>query len=476
MRRRPVTSVLLSSVVLAALAVANPQAAAAAATPPPPPAVTGIEATAAYVPDVSCDPTAKPGATRFADLLKATYPGTSTGIGRTCGSDGTVSEHYDGRAIDWMTTVRTPEGRDRGDTLVSWLLATDAQGNAVANARRLGVMYIIWNDQIWGAYRPSDGWRPYSNCATSPEPASDTACHRDHVHISLSWEGAMAATSYWSGKVAARDYGPCPTSTTGWAPAYSGPNPRPCPSVVPGPAPVPVPATGTVPGTVHAGGPAVFSPDGRFRLNMQTDGNLVTYDAAGKYQWASFTNVPGSYLRVQDDGNVVIYDPEANLPLWTTGVYSPGAQLRMQNDGNLVLYSGAGAPLWDSKGYTRRAAVRFAPQRAFTHLSSGQSVTSWSNGFTLTLQTGGNLVLKNANGSTRWSSGTSVPGSRLEAQSDGNVVIYGPSGAPVWHTWLYSPGDYALIQNDGNVVVYDKAGRALWDALGFTGHLAVRVG
>ena len=99
MRRRPVTSVLLSSVLLAALAVAIPEsaaAAAAAATPPPPPAVTGIEATAAYVPDVSCDPTAKPGATRFADLLKATYPGTSTGIGRACGSDGTVSEHYEG--------------------------------------------------------------------------------------------------------------------------------------------------------------------------------------------------------------------------------------------------------------------------------------------------------------------------------------------------------------------------------------------
>ncbi|WP_411284813.1 N-acetylmuramoyl-L-alanine amidase [Lapillicoccus sp.] len=232
---------------------------------------------------------------------------------------------------------------------------------------------------------------------------------------------------------------------------------------------------GSVPPRVNGGSSPVLSPDGAYRLYMQGDGNLVIYDSSGKYRWASFTNVPGGYLSTQADGNVVIYDSEDNLPLWTAGVYSPGAQLQMQNDGNLVLYSRSGAALWDSKGYTRHPAVRFTPRRAFTQLSPGQSVASHSNGYTLTMQTGGRLLLTNGKGAAVWSSGTSVAGSRLEAQSDGNVVIYAPSDAAVWHTALYSPGDYVAIQDDGNIVAYDTAGRALWDAYGFTKHPAVRL-
>ena len=57
-----------------------------------------------------------------------------------------------------MTNVRTAEGRARGNAVVNWLTATDAKGNVAANARRLGVMYIIWNNRIWGAYNPAAGW------------------------------------------------------------------------------------------------------------------------------------------------------------------------------------------------------------------------------------------------------------------------------------------------------------------------------
>jgi peptidoglycan hydrolase-like protein with peptidoglycan-binding domain len=214
---------------------AAPSPAPSASPPAAVPAVpaglpAGLEDLSPYLEQVSCDPAAKPGAVALGKLLLATYPGTSYAISRACGADGMASEHYEGRAADWMTSVRDPSGAARAEAFVGWLLAPDAQGRAFANARRLGVMYVIWNDRIWGSYAAGSGWRPYSTCARHPEVAWDTGCHRDHVHVSLSWAGAMGRTSFWSRRVAATDYGPCRPADLNWAPPYSGPNPAPCPS------------------------------------------------------------------------------------------------------------------------------------------------------------------------------------------------------------------------------------------------------
>lgn len=56
------------------------------------------------------------------------------------------------------------DSADRADAtdLLNWLLAADSYGNKHAMARRLGIMYIIWNKQIWSSYDASSGWRPYS--------------------------------------------------------------------------------------------------------------------------------------------------------------------------------------------------------------------------------------------------------------------------------------------------------------------------
>src|SRR3954466_14825898 len=202
---------------------------------PPPAAPTGLpsalEGLARYVPANSCDPTAKPGAKKLGDLLVATYPTTTYGISRTCGTDPLpTSEHYDGRAVDWMTSVRVTAGKARADAVIAWLLARDAAGNQYANARRLGIMYLIWNNRIWGSYRATDGWRPYSTCASHPEQSYDTTCHRDHIHFSFSWEGAMGRTSFWSTGPAARGYGPCWVADLTWAAPYRAVRPTPCPS------------------------------------------------------------------------------------------------------------------------------------------------------------------------------------------------------------------------------------------------------
>jgi peptidoglycan hydrolase-like protein with peptidoglycan-binding domain len=189
-----------------------------------------IEGLARYVPANSCDPHAKPGTTAVGDLLKATY-GSFYGIDRTCGTDPLpTSEHYDGRALDYFLDVHVARQRAEAQALIAWLFADDAQGRPYANARRLGVMYLIWNNRIWGAYRAAEGWRPYSSCAVRTSAAYDTTCHRDHIHISLSWEGAMKRTSYWTGRVAGTDYGPCREAGLNWAAPYTTARATPCPS------------------------------------------------------------------------------------------------------------------------------------------------------------------------------------------------------------------------------------------------------
>ncbi|GAA2511301.1 hypothetical protein [Winogradskya humida] len=52
---------------------------------------------------------------------------------------------------------------------------------------------------------------------------------------------------------------------------------------------------------------------------MQTDGNLVVYNAAGQAVWASDTDgEAGARLVMQDDGNAVIYRPDG-VAVWATG-------------------------------------------------------------------------------------------------------------------------------------------------------------
>ena len=54
------------------------------------------------------------------------------------------------------------------------------------------------------------------------------------------------------------------------------------------------------------------------RAVMQSDGNFVIYDYAGRVMTATGTNVPWSVLRMQDDGNLVIYDPSGRA-VWSSG-------------------------------------------------------------------------------------------------------------------------------------------------------------
>ena len=175
---------------------------------------TEIEDPAPSQMQVSCDPVVQPGVRKLRDLALSTYDqGYDAGIVRSCVSGG-ASEHKEGRAWDWGLSVAKPAQRAAAGDFLSWLTADSGR-----KARRLGVMYVIYNRKIWSSYRAQDGWRAY----TGSDP------HTSHIHVSLSWAGARGRTSFWTGHVAPVDYGPCAVFRGQMALLRHRPNPQPCP-------------------------------------------------------------------------------------------------------------------------------------------------------------------------------------------------------------------------------------------------------
>ncbi|MEU7476167.1 LysM peptidoglycan-binding domain-containing protein [Lentzea sp. NPDC042327] len=95
-------------------------------------------------------------------------------------------------------------------------------------------------------------------------------------------------------------------------------------------------------------------------------------------------------------------------------------------------------------------------------LTTGQQLTT-ANGYSLTLQSDGNLVLTENNG-TVWASGTNGRGAvRAALQDDGNFVLYNGDNNPVWATdTAGNTGSRLVLQDDRNLVVVGGDGSAKW--------------
>ena len=100
------------------------------------------------------------------------------------------------------------------------------------------------------------------------------------------------------------------------------------------------------PGDTLGPGERIQSPNGRYVLTMQTDGNLVLLAPGNRAVWASGTGEGSSVLTMQPDGNAVVRAP-ANRPVWFTGTDAwPGSVLIPQDDGNLVVVAPGNRPVW----------------------------------------------------------------------------------------------------------------------------------
>ena len=95
--------------------------------------------------------------------------------------------------------------------------------------------------------------------------------------------------------------------------------------------------------TIYAG---QYLANAGYELLMQTDGNLVQYNAV-KALWATQTSGNTHAILQSNDGNFVVYS--ATQALWSAAVpSSPGDRLCLQTDGNLVIYSANNAALWNT--------------------------------------------------------------------------------------------------------------------------------
>ncbi len=157
-----------------------------------------IDPPASYQGQIACRTTAMRGVVRLRRLVLDTYGrgGTSSAAPRPCAVGG-QSEHKEGRAWDWMVDVGDKADRRAAANFLGWLTGPGPSGTRAEMASRLGVMYVIYNRKSWSSYTGT--WRDY----TGYDP------HTSHVHISLSWNGARAHTSFWTGRVWPTDVGSC---------------------------------------------------------------------------------------------------------------------------------------------------------------------------------------------------------------------------------------------------------------------------
>ncbi len=180
-------AVLLATVTVFALA-------------PPSIANAPVEGYARYQPQTACAPRAKPGTQALASWVVAGYGGRYGGISRSCRGSST-SEHKEGRAFDWRLDARVRADRVRAARLLRALFATGSTGEPAELARRMGVMYVIWNDRMYAAYEQFRA-KPYrSSSCRRLGSCSPTLRHRDHLHISLTRAGGLGRTSWYADRL-----------------------------------------------------------------------------------------------------------------------------------------------------------------------------------------------------------------------------------------------------------------------------------
>lgn len=87
--------------------------------------------------------------------------------------------HTAGLALDFMIDD-IPDGTATGQRLAAY---------AKDHAAELGVQYVVWHQRIWNIARNDEGWR------AMPDRGNPTDNHMDHVHLSLTGDGANPVTA-----------------------------------------------------------------------------------------------------------------------------------------------------------------------------------------------------------------------------------------------------------------------------------------
>ena len=225
----------------------------------------------------------------------------------------------------------------------------------------------------------------------------------------------------------------------------------------------------------------VTSPNGRFRLNMQADGDLTVttgFDFSERI-WSAGTSGRGTYRLLRFGDGDYVMENRAGTPIWRTGTGgNPGSRMTMNDDGNVVVRTDNGVRfLWESSSYRCLPRSSGGPATATPsgvqgslvprRMCLGEFVDSPDGRFRLNLQDDGNMVLyEGPTFSTPiWQAGTAGYNvGQLIGQGDGDFVLYRRAGGPVWRTGTGgNVGARMFVQSDGNVAIYRADGAMIWD-------------
>jgi len=210
-------------------------------------------------------------------------------------------------------------------------------------------------------------------------------------------------------------------------------------------------------GQVLEAGQSMSSTSGTYQVSMLADGNLVETLDGGRTLWASGTaGNPGATAVMGADGQLSVVSASGGT-LWSTPTAGDGdSEAVIQDDGNFVIYTVAGYhPTWYTGTYNN-----YDELRAGQVLEAGQSMSSTSGTYQVSMLADGNLVETLDGGRTLWASGTAGnPGATAVMGADGQLSVVSASGGTLWSTPTAGDGDSeAVIQDDGNFVIYTVAG------------------
>jgi hypothetical protein len=186
----------------------------------------------------------------------------------------------------------------------------------------------------------------------------------------------------------------------------------------------------------------------------------------GKAYWATHTTGVNNRACTQKDGDFVAYN-SANKALWYTRTDGMGSlEVTTSWFEHQVVLNGTGTDTGATgdSGFTDDNLVwQSTPSEAWT-LDRGQTIHSPDGKHSLSLQTDGNLVLRNSAGTPTWNSHTAGSAARkvdsITVNGTCDLAIDGASPTSViWHAVpngaKASPGCWEIdLQNDGNLVMY----------------------